>query len=144
MIDIPALHDMTVDALRTDEGYRAEAYFDTTGNLTIGYGWAVQICPMRLAEAELRLSNDVTEAISQLTKTFSWFAGLDLVRQSVLVNMVFNLGLNGLSKFKLTLQAIRAHDYETAAIEMLHSTWAVQVGARAIRLAREMKTGIAE
>lgn len=141
-MDIVALIQLTKEALKVDEGFRGKTYMDSTGNLTIGYGWAIQICPIRLAEAELRLSNDVAEVIGQLTQALPWFNDLDLVRQSVLANMCFNLGIYGLLKFERTLRAIQNKEYSIAAIEMLNSTWATQVGVRATRLAEEMKTGV--
>jgi len=63
------------------------------------------------------------------------------VRQRVLLDMAFNLGISGLLKFKRTLKAIRAKQYEKAAEMMLDSRWATQVGQRAKRLSKMMATG---
>ena len=53
----------------------------------------------------------------------------------------FNLGPAGLLKFGRTLSAVEQGDYETAAVEMLDSRWAGQVGQRATRLSEMMLTG---
>ena len=66
---------------------------------------------------------------------------LDEVRQSVLLNMCFNLGIKGLLEFKNTLSFIGAGDWERAANNMLASKWAKQVGMRAIELSEMMRKG---
>ena len=70
-------------------------------------------------------------------------AYLDLspVRQAVLINMCFNIGAARLQDFKRMFSALVQQDYEHAASEMMASRWAGQVGARAVRLAEQMKTG---
>ena len=68
-------------------------------------------------------------------------AKLDDVRQRVLLDMAFNLGVVGLLSFKRTLGVIEAGRYELAAAMMLDSKWAGQVGQRAERLSRMMATG---
>ena len=57
------------------------------------------------------------------------------------MDMLFNLGLSRLSGFKRMFRALRKGDYDTASKEMLDSKWARQVGPRAKRLAKMMKTG---
>jgi lysozyme len=54
--------------------------------------------------------------------------------------MQFNLG-GRLLTFRHALAAMRMADWATAAAEMRSSLWALQVGARADRLARAMETG---
>ena len=51
-----------------------------------------------------------------------------------MANMGFNLGLTRLLQFKKFLAAMEKGDYETAAIEMMDSRWAVQVKGRSTRL----------
>jgi lysozyme len=55
--------------------------------------------------------------------------------------MTFNMGVGRLSGFKNFLAAMAAGDWKTARNEMLDSTWAKQVGARAQRLAIQIDTG---
>ena len=69
------------------------------------------------------------------------YNNLDEVRQSVLLNMCFNIGLKGLLEFKNTLAFIGAGDWERAANGMLASKWAKQVGMRAIELSEMMRKG---
>jgi len=125
-----------IEQLKVDEGFREKPYIDTLGNLTFGYGftWLSQ------HEAETVLRMRVAYIITQLGK-ISGFQQLSPNRQRVLINMAFNLGLNGLMMFRRMWQAIFRHDYDEAAKEMLDSKWAYQVGTRAERLAEIMRTG---
>lgn len=66
---------------------------------------------------------------------------LSPARQEVLVNMSFNLGVEGLFKFRRMWAAIRAHNFDLAADEMLDSKWARQVGSRAEELSEKMRKG---
>jgi lysozyme len=94
-----------------------------------------------LKEAIYLLNNDIDDFAAQLTKALPWVGGLSPVRQSVLVNMAFNMGLQNLLKFSRMLAALRAGNYAEAADEMLDSRWAQQVRQRAIELARQMEVG---
>ena len=80
-------------------------------------------------------------AARDLEKHLSWFENLDPIRQTVLLDMCFNLGIGGLLKFKDTLKAIETGDYAHASMYMLDSLWAKQVKGRAIRLSQMMLTG---
>ncbi|MCR4300779.1 MAG: hypothetical protein NUV51_04140, partial [Sulfuricaulis sp.] len=79
--------------------------------------------------------------VSELTKRIPWFADLDPVRQGVLLNMSFQLGVDGLLGFKNTLLCVKVGDYERAADGMLQSLWASQTPARAKRLSEQMRSG---
>ena len=59
--------------------------------------------------------------------------------QQVIVNMCFNMGAPRLSKFKKFIAGINAGDWDTAAVEMMDSRWANQVGVRAERLRDRIK-----
>jgi len=68
---------------------------------------------------------------------FDW---LSPVRQAVLIDMCFNLGIRGLLGFKNTLASVAVGKYEQASRQMLESKWATQVKTRAVRLAKMMAT----
>lgn len=125
-----------------DEGLRLKPYKDTVGKLTIGVGRNLDDRGITQVEAMYLLDNDIRNAISDCVVRFQQtFLDLDPPRQAVLVNMCVNLGIARLAGFKKTLAAIKAKDYEGAAIEMLSSVWADQVGDRALRLADQMRLG---
>ena len=133
-----------IKELRRDEGVVAHAYQDHLGYWTIGVGRLVDKRRggrLRESEIDMLLSNDIDEFASALDKHLPWWRSLDGVRQRVLLNMAFNLGVNGLLGFKNTLAYVKAGNYEKAASNMLLSKWAKQVGNRAKRLSEMMRTG---
>ena len=129
------------DMLMNDEGVRFHLYEDTRGKQTIGVGRNLTDVGISKDEAMVLLDNDITAAVNALDQVHPWWRSLSEIRQHVLVNMCFNIGIAGLGGFKKALTAMQAGDYETAANEMQDSTWYVQVGARAIRLVSLMRQG---
>lgn len=125
-----------------DEGLRLKAYRDPAGNTTIGVGRNLDDKGITEPEAMFLLSNDINEVVSEVSAAFPWTGTLNDARFAVLANMSFNMGLSGLLGFERMLAACRQNDWETAACEMVQSRWAQQVGARATRLAEQMRTGV--
>jgi len=62
-------------------------------------------------------------------------------RQAVLVNMAFQMGIQGVQKFKKTLSLVEMGDYDGAADGMLKSLWAKQTPNRAAEMAQQMRSG---
>lgn len=136
------LMDRIKEQLVRHEGLRLKPYRCTAGKLTIGIGRNLDDCGISQAEAYVMLINDIMNCEKQLqAKIPDIYNGLDEVRKSVLLNMCFNLGINGLLGFKNTLAFVKAGDWERAANNMLVSKWAKQVGRRAIELSELMRKG---
>ena len=127
--------------LRLHEGERLKPYRCTAGKLTIGVGRNLEDRGITAEESAYLLGNDIDRFATELLRALPWVAQLDEVRQRVLLDMAFNLGMAGLLTFKNTLATIKAGDYQKAAAMMLDSKWAGQVGQRAERLSRMMYTG---
>ena len=124
------------------EGLRLKPYRCTAGKLTIGIGRNLDDRGISQQEAYAMLERDVLDCEqAMLDEIPEVYNKLDEVRQSVLLNMCFNLGIKGLLEFKNTLAFIKAGDWERAANGMLASKWAKQVGRRAIELAEMMRKG---
>ncbi len=124
------------------EGLRLKPYRCTAGKLTIGIGRNLDDRGISQKEAYAMLERDILDFEHQLLDEIpDVYSGLDEVRQSVLLNMCFNLGIKGLLGFKNTLASIGAGDWERAANGMLASKWAKQVGLRAIELSELMRKG---
>lgn len=95
--------------------------------------------------------NDLASAEADLDLFLPWWRQLDPVRQRVMLNMCFNLGIGwpptrttkgkGLRNFVNTLAKIRSRDWTGAVAGMKASLWHRQVGARAVRLEAMMLTG---
>lgn len=124
-----------------DEDVRLKPYTCPAGKLTIGVGRNIEDNGITYEEAMMMLDNDITRVVEELKRNLPFYESLDEVRQGVLINMCFNLGIGRLLGFQKTLRHIEDGDYDKASIEMLDSRWAVQVGTRAKRLSRQMRTG---
>lgn len=135
--------DALKQQLKEDEGLRLRPYGDLKGKITIGYGHNLTDIGISIEMAEQLLEDDIDLTVQTLRLRWAPFDRLDDVRQGVLANMAFNLGVGGLMLFTKMLAACASGEYLTAAAEMLDSTWAAQVGPRAHRLAKMMETGCA-
>lgn len=131
--------DLAVSRLKVDEGFRAQKYLDTVGKTTIGYGFNVDAGISQFAAAAL-LAAQATERAQQLA-IYWWWAGLDDVRASVIVEVAFNDGLNGLLHFPKMLAAVGAKDWPTAALELLDSDAARALPSRYQVLAQILRSG---
>ena len=148
--------------LMKSEGLRLEVYQDTLGIDTIGVGRnledrgitkeeldaldipnieAVYQHGITEADAMFLLENDVQIVEEELLKAHPCIAELDAVRQLVLVDMAFNMGVPRLCKFKKMWAGVHEGDFRTAAKEMLDSRWAIQVKSRSHKLAHAMHHG---
>jgi lysozyme len=146
-------------ALKRDEGSgpmhmgRYLPYFDCCGKffrdctcakqgkLTIGYGWNLEANGLPQTPVDWLLDYAITESSYELQRRWPFLADMDGTRYAVLVQMIFNLGGPKLAGFRKMWAALKVKDYDRAAEEMVHSTWATQVKGRALRLALQMRTG---
>lgn len=144
-----------------DEGLQLKAYRCTAGSLTIGVGRnldsvgiiAEETMSMKITKSGVlkygitreqalkMLDYDIERFIAALDRRMPWWREMSPIRQRVVVNMTFNLGITGLLKFKNTLKAMREGRYEAAAQGMEKSLWYRQVGDRAKRLVSMMRAG---
>ena len=126
--------------MNIDEGRRDRVYTDTVGKLTVGVGRNISDRAFSQDEIDLMLSNDIELVEQALDRALPWWRQMNDARQNVLANMCF-MGIGSLLGFVNTLAAMKAGRYDDAANGMLNSKWASQVGARATRLAKIMRTG---
>jgi lysozyme len=135
------MRDELKEQLVLEEGLRLRPYQDTAGKWTIGVGRNLTDTGISQAEAYWLMDNDINRVVLQLNERLPYFGALDPVRQDVLIDMCFNLGIAGLLQFRMMLSAVSLGNYETAAEEMMKSNWSDQVGRRAYRLSEQMRTG---
>ncbi|MDD3437342.1 MAG: glycoside hydrolase family protein [Candidatus Gastranaerophilales bacterium] len=129
------------ESIKKHEGLRLKVYICPAGKLTIGYGRNLEDRGITEKEANIMLENDILDMKLELEDRLPLFKYLDDVRQNVLIEMAFNIGIKGLLNFKKTLEYISIKDYDKAGEEMLNSKWANQVGKRAITLSNLLKKG---
>ena len=123
--------------LKVDEGFVPKVYTCSAGKLTVGYGWNLEDNDMPIGIANKLLDHGIAQALRR-AEHFEWFAGLSSIRKEVIINMVYNLGYMGVSRFQRMIAAIERKDWPDVGFEMLDSKWHSDVGARAERLARMM------
>ena len=135
------LFDQTKKQLERDEKRSPVLYYDTLNIPTIGIGRNLR---RGLAEDEIDylFKNDYNLHLNDLLKAFPWAEKLDEARLGALLNMAFNMGIPKLSGFKNMLAAMRAGDFKAAADHALNSAWASQVHGRAVRISKQIETGI--
>ncbi len=129
------------DQLITHEGLELKPYQCTADKLTIGVGRNIEDRGITEDEARYLLKNDIKIVEDELLSKKPMVAELDAVRQRVLVDMGFNLGIPTLLKFQNMWLAIEQEDFIQASIEMMDSRWARQVGQRAHKLSEAMRIG---
>lgn len=94
------------------------------------------------AESYERLKREVFEHAEGLDKLLpGWRESQPYVVQTVLVNMIFNLGTTRLSKFAPTLALFAKGDYKGAASRLENTAWYKQVGHRSKELVERLRTG---
>lgn len=146
--------------LKHSEGCRLEAYLDTEGVPTIGWGSvryarAGQVgtgqgttrhvargdavregdcISQEYADEELRL--DMLAACQDLDQRLPWTERLPTPALESLVRMSFQLGISRLCGFRRMLAALRRGDYAEAVLEGFDSRWARQTPKRAVRVLR--------
>ena len=132
--------DKAVDMLKIHEGYEQYPYVCSMGITTIGYGRNLESRGLTEEEALYLLRCDVKLADGELLDQYDYYWGISGVRKSVLIDMMVNLGSTRLRQFKRMHKALEDRNYDQAALEMLDSKWADQVGNRALTLAAVMRS----
>jgi len=151
------LSKTALDMLRRHEGFRSRVYRCTAGRLTIGYGYNLDANPLHLtakevrdmkihgitrATAELLFIRALAQVEHQVGNKIIWLSKLNQARKGVLINMAYQMGVDGLMKFRRTLSLIERGEYAAASVEMLDSKWAWQTKNRALELSAIMRTGV--
>lgn len=160
------MKEMLTDQILDHEGESLVPYTCPAGFLTIGVGRNLETKGLTkeecdflklgtyeknsvIAKLEVRgitkeesrylLSHDIDYFSQQLNNELAWFKSLPEAVKIVLIDMAFNLGVNGLLKFKKTLGLIEKGQFIAASQEMLNSAWKHQVGKRAYDLSNQLK-----
>lgn len=116
-----------------EEGIRKFAYNDATGktvtckpggNLSIGEGINLET-GLDAAEIQFLIAHRAGLVEQELLK-YAWYVGIDTpVRQSVILDVGFNLGIGGLLHYPHMIAALAVKDWTAAANELHVSEAAV-------------------
>jgi|TARA_B110000858_G_C17700023_1_gene425467 GH24 family phage-related lysozyme (muramidase) len=136
------------DELAIDEGIKHEVYLDHLNYPTFGIGHLVlksdpeygvevgtKVTDERVTEA---FEKDVQSVLVDCCSLHDDFYLLPEEAQLVIANMMFNMGLTRLSKFKKFNAAVAKGDWTEAAVQMKDSAWYRQVTNRAERLIKRV------
>ena len=139
--------DSLLESVKKHEGYRNKVYLDTLGKRTVGVG---HLCVEDFWEDDKEydekflmeiLQKDLQQAIRGARSLMEKHdcADIDEQAEEILIEMVFQLGMTGVSKFKNMWKALAEQNYIGASFEMLDSRWAKQTPNRAKAKAEQMK-----
>jgi lysozyme len=137
--------------LQIDEGVKLRVYLDHLGLPTVGIGHLIKESTpdevrnlevgdkITIEQCEQLFREDLKSAIEDAMVIFEgvWEEFPEMA-QEVFINMLFNLGRYRFMKFKKTILAAYAQDWQTVSVEMMDSRWARQVGQRAVRLSQHI------
>jgi len=129
-----------LNQIKKHEGFRSSVYQCTEGYDTIGYGFAVKDLELTEDIAEQILIQKIAELESKISKKFEWYHTSPQEAKEVVINMCYQLGLSGFSKFKKTIYLLETEQYEEASVEMLDSLWAKQTPRRAKELSEVIRS----
>lgn len=124
------------DLLIKHEGKKLKVYYDSRGIATIGVGRNLEDVGLTDMEAMYLLDNDIRRILNDCWHHFPWFGDLTEQRQYVIVDMIFNVGLEGFQKFVKFIAAVEKEDWQEAARQIINSQIAP---SRAADLAALMK-----
>ena len=135
-----------LESVKKHEGYRNKVYLDTLGKRTVGVG---HLCVEEFWEDDKEyeekflmdiLEADLQNAIKGAKDLMAQHGCMDIdeIAEEIIIEMIFQLGKTGVSKFKNMWKALSGLDYSTAASEMLDSRWAKQTPNRAQAMSAQM------
>ena len=102
-------------------------------------GFAIKDLELDEDIAEMILMRKLDSLMNRIQKTFNWWRSAEDEVKNVVVEMCYQLGLSGFSKFKKTIDHLEHKRYGKASAEMLDSRWARQPPNRALELSNIIK-----
>ena len=123
-----------LEKIKEHEGFVEHVYDDSLGIPTIGYGFAIKDLVLDEDIAEEILIRKLEKLKRNAIARFKWLEDMPVEVQEVILNMCYQLGVTGTSKFRKAISALQEGDWEEAANEMLDSLWARQTPNRAKEL----------
>jgi lysozyme len=139
------MYEQLKERIKKHEGFVPKIYKDSLGKKTIGYGHLIteedtyeEGKEYSKEDLEVCFEKDFNNAV-QSAKTVIADIDLHPTAEEVIIEMCFQLGGNGVSKFKNMWACLGDGDYVNAANEMLDSRWYLQTPQRAQSLSDMMK-----
>ena len=131
-----------LEDIKKHEGFVEHVYDDSLGIPTIGYGFAIKDLTLDEDIAEEILIRKLEKLKRNAIARFKWLEDMPVEVQEVILNMCYQLGVTGTSKFRKAISALQEGDWEEAANEMLDSLWARQTPNRAKELSDTIRNQV--
>jgi len=128
-----------IESIKQHEGYVGVVYKDSLGIDTIGYGFAIKDLELDEDICEIILERKLHTLEDSINFKFNWFKYMPPEIKNVVIEMCYQLGVGGVSKFKKTIAYLQNKQWEEASVEMLDSLWARQTPNRAKELSNRVK-----
>ena len=139
-------YDKLIESVKKHEGFKDHVYLDSLSKRTVGYG---HLCVEDHWEGGKKYDQEYLEDIlekdlqSAIDQAHDMCQGMDISddAKSIICEMIFQLGGNGVSKFKNMWKALKENppNYREASVQMLDSRWAKQTPNRAKEMAGHME-----
>ena len=139
-------YDKLLESVKKHEGFRDHVYLDSLSKRTVGYG---HLCVEDHWEDGKKYDKEYLEDIlekdlqSAVDQAHDMCQGMEISddAKSIICEMIFQLGGNGVSKFKNMWKALKENppNYKEASVQMLDSRWAKQTPNRAKEMAGHME-----
>ena len=131
-----------LESIKKHEGFVEHVYQDSLGIDTIGYGFAIKDLILDEDIAEDILMRKLEKLKRNANSRFQWLEDMPQEVQAVVLNMCYQLGVTGVSKFRKAISALQEGDWDEAANEMLDSLWARQTPNRAKELSNIVRNQV--
>jgi len=135
------------ERIKKHEGFISKIYLDSLGKATIGYGHLItekdnfqEGIEYSIKELEEVFNKDFNKAVEGTNELTSNLSLVLATVKGVIIEMVFQLGKTGVSKFKKFFEALNNQDYNEAANQMLDSNWHKQTPKRCIELSKIIRS----
>ena len=140
------MYEELKEQIKEHEGFVPRTYKDSLGKRTIGFG---HLCvepeqwdddkEYTREELERVFDNDFEEALKN-AESLIGERSINFIAKQVIIEMVFQLGIGGVGKFKKMWSALDSEDYGEASFQMMDSLWAKQTPKRAEKLSHKMRS----
>ena len=140
------MYEELKEQIKEHEGFVPRTYKDSLGKKTIGFGHLCVEPEQRdddkeytREELERVFDNDFKEALKN-AESLIGERSINFIAKQVIIEMVFQLGIGGVGKFKKMWLALDSEDYGEASFQMMDSLWAKQTPNRAEKLSQKMRS----
>ena len=125
-----------IKRIKKNEGFSSAPYKDQLGFLTIGYGHLILPNEKHLAENKIskhKLERIFIQDFKSATKDYQKYLKKNTSNkkdEELLIEMVFQIGIKGVLRFKKLLSNMRKKNEYLVCFEMMNSLWYKQTPKR--------------